>query len=249
MGKLSITAKKVILIGAGVVILLLAFFLIFQRNQTSIAEIEKETRSLKNQVNYLSSLQMEVNKLQETSEEHQKAVDTYTKKFPCTVTQQKAIYNVYLMSVKSGVRVTAIKPGEPISFLKEGNFVSAEEQEAAANADTSATNGEAASPSAVEASPEEQTTADKMIGKYSSYEIEMTGTKNQIMKALDWVSGNKEPMATTHINLNYDASSGKLVGTLSVSYFELNGNGKTYVEPDVKGISIGTDSIFGALKK
>ena len=88
-----------------------------------------------------------------------------------------------------------------------------------------------------------------MVGKYSSYEIEMTGTMKQIMKALDWVSDNKEHMATNAVNFNYDSTSGKLTGTINVFFFELNGNGVAYKEPDVKGISIGTDSIFGVLKK
>ncbi len=245
MGKLSTTAKKAILISAGLVVLLCAFFFIFQRNQDTVTQIENQTRQFRNRVNYLSQLQIKVNELQETSEKHQKAVDTYTKEFPCMMTQQKAIYNVYLMMVKSGVRVTAIKPGEAIDFLKEGKIISAEEQQ---NQVSNTSETEAASPSGIEASPEEQTTVDHMVGKYSSYEIEMTGTMKQIMKALDWVSDNKEHMAVTNTNLNYDVKTGKLTGTININYFELNGNGKPYKEPDVKGISIGTDSIFGVLK-
>lgn len=245
MEKLSINAKKAILIGAGFVVLLCAFFLVFQRNQDTVTEVENQTRQLKNQVNYLSQLQMEVNELQEHSDEHQKATDDYTKEFPCTITQQKAIYNVYLMMVKSGVRVTAVKPGEAVTFLKEGNFISEEEQQ---NQLANTEESESATPSGVEAAPEEQTTVNHMVGKYSTYEIEMTGTMKQIMKALDWVSHNKEPMAATNLNLNYDAKTGKLTGTVAVAYFELNGNGEPYEEPDVKGISIGTGSIFGVLK-
>ena len=245
MSNLSIAAKKAILIGAGVVVLLCAFFFIFQRNQDTVTDLENQTRQLRNQVNYLSQLQIQVNELQETSEEHQKATDQYTKEFPCTMTQQKAIYNVYLMMAKSGIRVTAIKPSEAVTFLREGQFISAEEQKKASEDET----GASVSPSGIEATPEEQTTVDKMVGKYSSYEIEMTGTMKQIMKALDWVSDNKEHMATTAVNFNYDSTSGKLTGTINVFFFELNGNGVPYKEPDVKGISIGTDSIFGVLKK
>lgn len=246
MGKLSITAKKAILIAAGVLVLLCAFFFVFQRNQDTVTEVENQTRQLRNQVNYLSQLQIQVNELQENSDEHQKATDTYTKEFPCTLTQQKAIYNIYLMREKSGVRVTAVKPGEAVNFLKEGKFISREEQE---NQTANADGTETATPSGVEAAPEKQTTVNQMVGKYSTYEIEMTGTMKQIMKALDWVSENKEHMASTNVNLNYDAKTGKLTGTVAVAYFELNGNGKSYEEPDVKGISIGTDSIFGVLKK
>ena len=47
----------------------------------------------------------------------------------------------------------------------------------------------------------------------------------------------------------HDNSTGKLSGTILVHFFSLNGNGKAYVEPDISGIILGNEDVFGTFKK
>lgn len=101
----------------------------------------------------------------------------------------------------------------------------------------------------VEKNPEKKVSVMKMVGKASPYEIELTGTKKQILKAIDWVAKNEEPMSVVSINLTFDNSTGKLSGTILVHFFSLNGNGKAYVEPDISGIILGNEDVFGTFKK
>ena len=89
----------------------------------------------------------------------------------------------------------------------------------------------------------------KMVGKVSCYEVELTGSRKQILKAFDWISGNKEPMSISAINLTFDNSTGKLTGTIAVNFFSLNGNGKPYEEPDISSIILGNKDVFGTFKK
>ena len=89
----------------------------------------------------------------------------------------------------------------------------------------------------------------QMVGKYTKYEVDMTGNMNQIMDMVDWVRDNKEHMSISNLNYTFDATSGKLTGTATINYYEINGNGNPYIEPKIDGIVIGTDSIFGALQK
>ena len=89
----------------------------------------------------------------------------------------------------------------------------------------------------------------QMVGKYTKYEVDMTGNMNQIMDMVDWVRDNKEHMSISNLRHTFDATSGKLTGTATINYYEINGNGNPYIEPKIDGIVIGTDSIFGALQK
>ena len=57
------------------------------------------------------------------------------------------------------------------------------------------------------------------------YDVQITGTLNQIMKAIDWVDASKEHMTIWAINLSYDSSTGKLSGNINLAFNELNGNG------------------------
>ena len=55
---MSLLQKKIILIVSGIVILLVTFFLVFQKNQETVYTLEAESRNFQNQVNHLSSLQI-----------------------------------------------------------------------------------------------------------------------------------------------------------------------------------------------
>lgn len=238
---MSLMQKKVVLIAAGLVVLLATFFLVFQNNQDTVTELESESRNLQNQVNLFNTLQSQVNIMSKTAPEQQSAIDEFVAGFPCKVPQQKILYNLYLLMKNSGIRITSISPGDPQTFLQDGQLVTAENMNAAA-----------VSGSAVEQDPETRVAVTKMVGKDSVYEIQLAGSLNQIMKALDWVAGNKEYMAVTNISLSYDSSTGKLTGGMAINFFELNGNGKAYEEPDISDISIASGNIyklFGTSKK
>ncbi len=239
---LTTNQKRAIFICAGILILLCTFFFLFQKNMETVTQLETETNKYKSAVNYLSTMQLRVNEMQKTAPEHQSEMDSYTQEFPCRMTQQKAIYNVYQMMVDSGVRVTAVHPGVETKFLEAGQFLSfdaAAAQEGAA----------VATGSAVEENPETKVSLDAMVGKATVYEIDLSGTMKQILKAVDWLAENKEHMAVDNLSLTFDASTGKLSGTMRVNYFALNGNGTKYKEPNISGIPIGTDNIFGTFKK
>lgn len=245
--RLTTNQSRAILICAGVVILLCTFFFVFQKNMDSVSEIEKEARQYKNQVNYLSNLQMQVNELQGTTAEHQKEMDAYMKEFPCKMTQQKAIANVELMRVKSGVRILAVKAAKERRFLNAGTFITLDAENANAQEQQAATGG-AVAVNTVEENPEKKTTVDNMIGKVMTYEVEMSGTMKQIMSALDWIAANKEHMSVTALNFAFDSSTGKLTGTAAINYFAMNGNGRPYEEPNISGITFGIKNIFGTFK-
>lgn len=246
MGKrLTTNQSRAILICAGVLILLCTFFFVFQRNMDSVSELEKEARQYKTQVNYLSNLQMQVNELQGTTAEHQKEMDAYMREFPCKMTQQKAIENIEKMRLKSGVRILAVKSAKEQKFLDAGTFITLTETELAAQ---QAATGAAVAVSDVEEHPEKQVTVDNMIGKQTTYEIEMSGTMKQVMNALRWVASNKEHMSATSLNFSFDASTGKLNGVVSINYFAMNGNGRPYEEPNISGITFGAKNVFGTFK-
>lgn len=248
---MSINQKRAVLIIAGVIILVCTFFLLYQPNSDTVLQLETETNHYQSQINYLSALQLQVNKLKEQTPKYEKEMLSYMKAFPCKMTQQKAIYNVYKMMVKTGIRVSAIQPGVEQIFLGAGKFTDSAGVSSASPNNTSGNTSDAAgtaSQSAVEVEPDKEVPVHEMVGKMTPYELNISGTLRQIKKALDWISKNDEHMATTNISLTYDSSSGKLSGTLTVNFFSMNGNGVPYEEPDIRGITIGSKNIFGTVK-
>ena len=231
---LTTVQKRLILILGGLLILLGTVIFVFQRNMKQANRLKTDSGQKMNEVNYLSDLQIRVNEMNASQAKTQKEIQKKSQTYPCKMTQQKAISNIYKMSVASGVRLRAIRPQADKTFFDDAE---------------QSTEYEETTLSDVEKNPEKKVSVMKMVGKASPYEIELTGTKKQILKAIDWVAKNEEPMSVVSINLTFDNSTGKLSGTILVHFFSLNGNGKAYVEPDISGIILGNEDVFGTFKK
>ncbi|MBO4396692.1 MAG: type II secretion system protein M [Eubacterium sp.] len=238
------TAKKVLLIIAGLLVCALTYFFVFQPNSDETERLENETMQLQSEVNRLTSLQVQIAELEPQAQMHENEMNLYFAEYPSQMTEQKAIYNVWRMMCDTGMRVTTIAPSKDMTFMENGQIVSMETAVVSENAEASSEATEVA-----QSSPETKVPVKEIIGKYATYQLAFTGKKSEIYDALDWISNNSEHMAVGPIALSYDASTGKLSGTISVNYYSMNGNGIAYVDPDTSEIVIGPDDIFGTGEK
>lgn len=242
---LTTNQKRAILIISGILIVLGVFLLIYQKNIERVTELEQDTSKKTNKVNFLSNLQLLVNEMKETTEQDQKEILTNSQEYPCKMTQQKVISNIYNLSKNSGIQLKAISPGTEKIFFKNGEFINLSDEEDSSASDESQDNEQAPA----EKNPEGKFAVNEMVGKVTNYEIELTGSRKQILKAVDWVKNNPEHMALSAISLSFDSSTGKLTGSFVVNFFCLNGNGKPYEEPDISSIVLGNKDVFGTFKK
>lgn len=241
---LTIKQKRLVFILAGVLIFLLTFFLVFKKNMDKVSKLETKNIELSGQVDLLSNLQIRVNEMKETTERRQQQIEKYASEYPCKMTQQKVISNLYHMWQDTHMELRSIKPGAERIFFKDGQFVALSEEDATAEEGAQDTEI-----SEAEKNPETKVTFNQMVGKVISYELEVSGTRKQILKAFDWISENPEHMSLSEIALSFDASTGKLTGMLRMNFYSLNGNGAPYEEPDISGITIGNKDVFGTFKK
>ena len=241
---MSKTAKKVLLILAGILVCVLTYFFVYSPNADEIDALEAETSQFQSEVNRLTALQAIVTEQQPLADQHEAEMDMYFAEYPSKMTEQKAIYNVYRMMVDTGMRVTALQPSKDLTFMQGGALVGTEDAVLTENMEEAEGAGASA-----EAAPETKVPVNEIIGKYSSYTLAVLGKKSEIMAALDWISSNSEHMAVGPLALSYDAGTGKLSGTITVNYYSMNGNGIAYVEPDVSDIIIGSEDIFGTGEK
>ncbi len=244
---LSTTQKKVILILAGFIILLVSFFFIFQKNNDKVTRMQDEIREHQRSVDFLSSLQIQVNQLREEIPDQEEAINNFAQTFPCKMTSALALSNIDQMMVKSGVEVTAISLKTELPFFKEGQIISLDSEDAK-TMEEEASDGKVRILKGVEAEPEKKVEFNLMQGNALNIEIELIGSRNQIMKAIDWIAKNKEQMSVNNITLTHDDSTGKLAGTLGVYFYSMNGNGRQYEAPNISGITIGSDDVFGTFK-
>lgn len=238
---LTTTQKRLILMLGGFLILVGTFFFIYQRNMDTVTELEADTHKKQMQIDFLSTLQIRSDEMRKVAPQQEKDIETYTQEFPCKITQQMVISDIYRMSVKSGVHLQEIKPGSEEIFFQDGKFLSVDGEEQPTE--------EVKEISDVEKNPEKKVAVNKMVGKVTGYEVSLTGSRKQILKAFDWISENRKHMSMSNISLSFDKSTGKLVGTIMVNFYCLNGNGKVYEEPDISSIILGNEDVFGTFKK
>ena len=181
---LTTKQKRLVLILSGVLLFLLSFFLIFQRNMEKVSKLETKNVELSGQIDLLSNLQIQINLMRETTEKRQREVEKYAQEFPCKMTQQKVISNLYQLSRDSGIELRTIKPGTEQTFFKDGQFL-------ALSSEDNANAGEAQDTelTEVEKNPETKVSFHQMVGKVTSYEVDVSGTRKQVLTALDWISG------------------------------------------------------------
>ncbi len=248
MSSLTAGQKQLILVGAGVLLLIISFFLIFQRNMDKASTLEQETAKLNKEIDRLTALQVQVNEMQVDAPGQQSVVNEFTYKFPCRITEESELYNVYRMKVKSGITISSIAPGEHQTFIMNGKYIPFDGRNY--EGVSIPVVDQAAEPNSVEQDPQSRVPMNEMVGKTVGYDLQISGTQKQIFKAINWVADNDSPMSITNLSFSFDSSTGLLSGTMRVYFHALNGNGVTYEDPvDVDDFDIGTSSIFGALKK
>ena len=241
---MSNIAKKALLIVAGLLVCALTYFFVFQPNQDEITALEAESNKLQSEVNRLTGMQVAMEQLRPLAEQHESEMDLYFAEYPSRMTEQKAIYNVYRMMVDTGMRVTAIQPSKDMTFMQRGQLVRGEN--AVMSTNTEAATGAGAS---AEISPETKVPINEIIGKHTVYQLAVIGKKSEVYDALDWISNNSEHMSVGNVALSYDTSTNKLTGTMQIVFYSMNGNGIAYVEPDITGITIGSEDVFGTGQK
>lgn len=241
---MSDTAKKALLIIAGLLVCVLTYFFVYQPNADEVTSLESESSKLQAEVNRLTSMQVAMEQLRPLAEQHEAEMDLYFAEYPSRMTEQKALYNIYRMMVDTGMRVTSIQPSRDMTFMQRGQIVTI--GEAVMSENTEAATGPAAS---AEISPETKVPIPEIIGKYATYQMTIIGKKSEVYDALDWISENFEHMSVGNVALSFDSSTGKLSGTIDVNFYSMNGNGIAYVEPDISGIDLGSEDIFGTGEK
>lgn len=241
---MSDTAKKALLIIAGLLVCVLTYFFVYQPNADEVTSLESESSKLQAEVNRLTSMQVAMEQLRPLAEQHEAEMDLYFAEYPSRMTEQKALYNIYRMMVDTGMRVTSIQPSRDMTFMQRGQIVTI--GEAVMSENTEAATGPAAS---AEVSPETKVPIPEIIGKYATYQMTIIGKKSEVYDALDWISENFEHMSVGNVALSFDSSTGKLSGTIDVNFYSMNGNGIAYVEPDISGIDLGSEDIFGTGEK
>lgn len=234
-GKLTLAQIRVILLLAAILMIVLTYFLIFQRNMDQAAEYEANTLKEQKRIEYLTSLEDTVADLETYTSLYTGEIDAFQKSFPVKLTQQKCLSLIYRMKLDTGIDVESVTAGNVTPFYYKGKVLASEGDQSQVQKE------------AEKEEPMSEITSvplEEMIGSKASYTINVTGSTKQIYAALDWIRDNKERLSVGSVNVQFDSSTGKLKGSIGIHFYALLGNGVPYKDPEIPD-NFGMDNIFG----
>lgn len=237
-GKVTLAQIRVILLLAAVLLIVLTYFLVFQKNMDQAADYDNMTIKEQERISYLTGLQSKADDLDIYTSLYTSDIDPFIQSFPVKLTQQKSIYLIYNMMVESGITVESVVPGNVTPFYYKGQVLDSTSEQNQAQVNVDGQGEETLSEITV-------VSMDQMIGSKATYTINMAGETKDIFKALDWIRDNKEKMSVGNVNVQFDSSTGQLKGSIAVTFYCMLGNGVPYKDPDTSIFTYGMDKIFG----
>ncbi len=257
--KLTRKIVNLILYAAGVLVLLIALFLIKPSLDDKKTALEATNQKLNEELGQLQELEANLATYQKQTVEFEKQNEEILSQFPAEVRSEDAILYACELSDSSDMKIATVglTPG---SLLYSLNAVATD---TATPADTT---GDETTEASTEAGTDAAAAAGASIAQelgiisesevekpnYSLYDMavsyDFTVTYDDLKKMVKKIQEDPDKRNISSISLTYDSESGKLSGNMSVNMYFLTGTEKVYETPDPGNIKKGTTNIFGTLK-
>lgn len=72
-----------------------------------------------------------------------------------------------------------------------------------------------------------------------------TASYDDLKRSIRTIQSEEEKRGVEQVILSFDSNSGKIVGSMNVTMFSVQGGGTAYEEPEISGIPSGVSNIFG----
>lgn len=262
---ISTRDKKILLMFSGIAVFAAGYFFGYRPQMSKAEEIETASVPLETRLNEL--LEMAKNKefyVEETSKYNQEVSD-YVAQFPADVKEEDGILlardmeNTLDMEVSNiGISTrnfiasldgsTEEEIGELIdqTLSEKANEQTQEQIDEIEGTDTKA---EEALADATEAAVSDAANLTDLTVLFRRLDtLQFSGTYESLKDAVDYLASRSGRMTLDSVDASFDASTGNLMGTITVNMFSMTGTGSTYTEPDAGSVALGRKDLFGTIK-
>ena len=262
---ISTRDKKILLMFSGVAVFAAGYFFGYRPQMSKAEEIETASAPLETRLNEL--LEMAKNKefyVEETSKYNQEVSD-YVAQFPADVKEEDGILlardmeNTLDMEVSNiGISTrdfiasldgsTEEEIGELVdqTLSEKANEQTQEQIDEIEGTDTKA---EEALADATEAAVSDAANLTDLTVLFRRLDtLQFSGTYESLKDAVDYLASRSGRMTLDSVDASFDASTGNLMGTITVNMFSMTGTGSTYTEPDAGSVALGRKDLFGTIK-
>lgn len=261
---ISTRDKKILLMFSGVAVFAAGYFFGYRPQMSKAEEIETASVPLETRLNEL--LEMAKNKefyVEETSKYNQEVSD-YVAQFPADVKEEDGILlardmeNALDMEVSNiGISTrnfiasldgsTEEEIGELVdqTLSEKANEQTQEQINEVEGTDTKAEEALADATEAAVSDAADLTDQTVLFRRLDT--LQFNGTYDSLKDAVDYLASRSGRMTLDSVDASFDASTGNLIGTITVNMFSMTGTGSTYTEPDAGSVALGRKDLFGTI--
>ena len=261
---ISTRDKKILLMFSGVAVFAAGYFFGYKPQMSKAEEIETASVPLETRLNEL--LEMAKNKefyMEETSRYNQEVSD-YVAQFPADVKEEDGILlardmeNALDMEVSNiGISTrnfiasldgsTEEEIGELVdqTLSEKANEQTQEQIDEIEGTDTKAEEALADATEAAVSDAADLTDLTVLFRRLDT--LQFNGTYDSLKDAVDYLASRSGRMTLDSVDASFDASTGNLIGTITVNMFSMTGTGSTYTEPDAGSVALGRKDLFGTI--
>ena len=262
---ISTRDKKILLMFSGVAVFAAGYFFGYKPQMSKAEEIETASVPLETRLNEL--LEMAKNKefyVEETSRYNQEVSD-YVAQFPADVKEEDGILlardmeNTLDMEVSNiGISTrnfiasldgsTEEEIGELVdqTLSEKANEQTQEQIDEIEGTDTKAEEALADATEAAVSDAADLTDLTVLFRRLDT--LQFSGTYESLKDAVDYLASRSGRMTLDSVDASFDASTGNLMGTITVNMFSMTGTGSTYTEPDAGSVALGRKDLFGTIE-
>lgn len=261
---ISTRDKKILLMFSGVAVFAAGYFFGYKPQMSKAEEIETASVPLETRLNEL--LEMAKNKefyVEETSRYNQE-VSNYVAQFPADVKEEDGILlardmeNTLDMEVSNiGISTrnfiasldgsTEEEIGELVdqTLSEKANEQTQEQIDEIEGTDTKAEEALADATEAAFSDVADLTDLTVLFRRLDT--LQFNGTYDSLKDAVDYLASRSGRMTLDSVDASFDASTGNLIGTITVNMFSMTGTGSTYTEPNAGSVALGRKDLFGTI--
>ena len=261
---ISTRDKKILLMFSGVAVFAAGYFFGYRPQMSKAEEIETASAPLETRLNEL--LEMAKNKefyVEETNRYNQEVSD-YVAQFPVDVKEEDGILlardmeNALDMEVSNiGISTrnfvasldgsTEEEIGELVdqTLSEKANEQTQEQIDEIEGTDTKAEEALADATEAAVSDAADLTDLTVLFRRLDT--LQFNGTYDSLKDAVDYLASRSGRMTLDSVDASFDASTGNLIGTITVNMFSMTGTGSTYTEPDAGSVALGRKDLFGTI--
>lgn len=261
---ISTRDKKILLMFSGVAVFAAGYFFGYKPQMSKAEEIETASVPLETRLNEL--LEMAKNKefYEEETSRYNQEVSDYVAQFPADVKEEDGILlardmeNALDMEVSNiGISTrnfiasldgsTEEEIGELVdqTLSEKANEQTQEQIDEIEGTDTKAEEALADATEAAVSDAADLTDLTVLFRRLDT--LQFNGTYDSLKDAVDYLASRSGRMTLDSVDASFDASTGNLIGTITVNMFSMTGTGSTYTEPDAGSVALGRKDLFGTI--